>query len=311
MTRRIFSSSLVLLVLAGFSGQISAADLLYLVESGGNKVSRWKTDGNVDNANFITGVSTPWTVAFDSSNDIYLTGFTSGYVAKYGLDGSLINSNYITSGLSNPSGIAVNQTNGEIFVVNNGNNFVSKYNADGSLVNANFQDVSTSPDGILIQGTDMYVVRWASSAVGKYTNTGSSGTTINDSFITSNVDTWRPFVIARDSVGNFYVTGSDRVLKFDSNGVQDTGWVINYTGAYGLAIDSDDNLYVGAYGGTTVGKFASDGTTIDASFITGVNSVTSIAIQQNVPEPSTYALGAIASVVMGVIARRRQKAAKV
>jgi hypothetical protein len=308
MTRRIFSSSLVLLALAAYSGKLAAADLLYLVESGANKVSRWNTSGTVENANFITGVTTPWTVAFDSSLNIYLTGFTAGYVAKYTVNGSLINANYITSGTSNPSGIAVNQTNGEIFVVNNGNNFVSKYNSDGSLVNATFQNVATSPDGIMLQGNDMYVVRWASSAVGQYTNTGTSGTTINASFLTSNVPTWRPFNIARDSVGNFYVSGSDRVLKFDSSGAQDTGWVINYTGAYGLAIDSSDNLYVGAFNGTTVGKFASNGSTINANFITGVSSVTSIAIQQNVPEPSTYVLGGLATLVLSAVARRRRQA---
>lgn len=303
------ASRLFVTALALLSAQVSqAADFLYLVENGGNKVSRYFTDGSADNTNFITGVSTPSHIAFDSALNIYLTGFTSGYVAKYGLNGSLINSNFLTSGLSNPSGIAVNPSNGEIFVVNNGNNEVSKYQANGTLINATFQNVATSPDGILLEGDNMLVVRWASSAVGSYTNTGTNGTTNNASFLTSNVPTWRPFSIAKDSQGNYFVSGSDRVLKFSSAGVQDTGWVINYNGAYGLAIDSQDNIYVGAFNGTTVGKFASNGSTINANFITGVNSVTSIAIQQNVPEPSTYVLGGLATLILCAVARRRRQA---
>lgn len=305
-----FAQKLFISALALLSVQVShAADFLYLVEQGGNKVSRYFTDGTVDDANFITGVSTPSHMAFDSSLNIYLTGFTSGYVAKYALDGTVINSNFLTSGLANPLGIAVNPSNGEIFVVNNGNNQVSKYQADGVLINASFQNVATSPDGILLEGNDMLVVRWASSAVGRYTNTGVNGSTVNATFLTSNVPTWRPFSIAKDSLGNYFVSGSDRVLKFDSSGVQDTGWVINYTGAYGLAIDSQDNIYVGAYGGTSIGKFASTGATINANFITGVSSVTSIAIQQNVPEPSTYALVGIAAIVMGAASKRKRSKA--
>lgn len=308
MTHRILKPSLTLVLLTVFSGNLAAADFLYLVEYNANKVSRWNTDGSVENANFITGVSTPHSIAFDSALNIYLTGFTSGYVAKYDLDGNVINSNYITSGLANPTGIGVKQSTGEIYVVNNGNNEVSKYNADGSLINATFQNVATSPDGILIQGDDMFVVRWASSAVGLYSNTGTNGSTINASYMTTtDVSPWRPFQIARDSQGNFYVTGNDRVLKFGSDGTQVGGWVINYTGAYGVAVDSSDNIYVGAFNGTSIGKFASDSTTINANFITGVDSVTGIAIQQNVPEPSTYALGAIGTIMMAAIARRKRK----
>lgn len=311
MFRRWLCSLLALLAIPTFAGNLAAApilDLLYVVEYGANKVSRWNTNGTVQDATFIPSAPTPHSISFDSEFNVYLTGFTSGYVRKYALDGTLVNSNYITSGLSNPQGISVNQANGDIFIVNNGNNFVSKYNANGSLVNATYQNVATSPDGILVQGNDMYVVRWASSAVGKYNNSGTSGSTINSNYLTApSVGTWRPYQMASDSSGNFYVTGNDRILKFASNGTWDSGWVINYLGAYGLAIDSNDNIYVGAYSGSTIGKFAPDGTTIDANFITGVSSVTGISLQTvPVPEPSTFALVGIAGLGGLTAALRRR-----
>jgi len=55
MSQRVLFSAIALL-----SVQLShAADFLYVVQETGNKVSRYQTDGTVDNVNFISGVATP------------------------------------------------------------------------------------------------------------------------------------------------------------------------------------------------------------------------------------------------------------
>jgi len=300
----LFPAIACLLLAAGASVR---ADSLFLVqETASGKIGKYdSTTGSAINQNFITGLNTPHAMAFDSSLNIYVTGFTNNYVAKYASDGTLINSHYISSGLSNPTGIAVDAS-GKIFVVENGNNYVSKYNADGSVVNTTFINVATSPDGILISGSDMYVVRWASSAVGKYT---TDGATTNASFLSYTGITWRPYNVARDSLGNFYVTGNDRVIKFASDGTLINSNLISFTGAYGLAIDSGDNLFVGAYGGSTIAKYTTNGAVINANFITGVNNVTGIVVQ-TVPEPATSALVILGGGGLAWFACSRRKSVK-
>jgi sugar lactone lactonase YvrE len=305
------------------------ADSLYAVSSSGGSIGTYSTvTGAAINASLVTGLTTPEAIAFDPALNFYVTGFTGQYVAKYQQDGTLINSAYLTFGdFNQPSGVAVNGA-GEIFVVNNGlmpyeggsECTVSKFQADGTLINAGFVPVPGSPAGALIDGSDLYVVRWADSAVGKYTSSGTSGTILDASFLTpgAEIDTWRPFNIARDSVGNYYVTGNapftdeSMVSKFAPNGTLINARLISFPAfdqAYGLAIDSADNLYVGGYGATTVGKYRADGTVVNASFITGLPSVTSLAIQP-VPEPSAIV---VAGLGLGGLAwrigRRRDDAA--
>jgi len=231
-------------------------------------------------------------------------------VKKYDINGNLLNSNFATSGLSNPQGIAVNDANGDVFVVNIGDETVSKYSAaGGNAVAAPWVSAPDSPGGAMVDGNDLLVVRWAGSAVAKYTNlTAGSGTVTNQSFITSNVPTWRPFNIVKDSAGNYLVSGSSKVLKFNGAGVQDTNWSINYTNAYGLAIDSQGFIYVGSFGGTTVGKFNPDGTAVNLNFLTGLSSISGIGVQQNVPEPSTVVMTGIAALILAASARKRLKA---
>lgn len=294
---------------------VKAIDFLYAVDEAGNKIGKYNTDGTTVNANFIAN-STPHAMAFDATNNILVTGFTSGYVAKYDHAGNLLNANYLDPGsIANPMGIGVDGS-GSIFVINNGNNLISKYNADGSTVNAAYVDTKTgsdnpSPDGLLIQNNLVNVVKWATSNVGQYTTAGSSGSILNDNFLVApSIPTWRPFNVATDTNGNYYVTGSSVVAKFDSSGNLVNDNFISFSGAYGIAIDSNNNIYLGSQSGSSIAKYSSTGALINASLISGFSGVTNIVLERNaVPEPSTYALAAIASGVLAHIARRRKRKA--
>lgn len=304
------------------------ADTLYVVSSAAGSIGTYSSvSGTAINASLVTGLTTPEAMAFDPSLNFYVTGFTAEYVRKYTNNGTLISS--LAQGdpenptFIQPGGIAVNGA-GEIFVVNNalmnGETSVSKFTADGTIVNTNFVNAPGSPLGALVEPSgDLYVVRWAESAVGKYTSSGTSGTVINDSFLSPGaaINTWRPYNVARDSQGYFYVTGAapyddvSMVSKFAANGTLVNANLITLGAEsgtlYGLAIDSQDNIFVGTYGGTTIGKYHTDGSVVNASFITGVPSVTNIAVQPvSVPEPATIAM-ALAGVAWGGISMWRRR----
>jgi len=293
------------------------AGTLYLVSelaSPNGKVGKFNSvTGAAINANFLTGLASPHSLAFSPDlTTFYLTNFTTS-VRKYQYDGTLISSNYF-SGINQGSGITTDPATGAVFVVNNGGGggvqWLNKFNSDGTVVNNNFANVATSPDGVLIDGTAALVVRWASSAVGKYVATGTVGTTINATFLTNpGVGTWRPFNVAKDSQGNYYVTGNSRVSKFGSNGSLIAQDFITFTNAYGIAIDENDDIFVGAQNGSVVGKYSSSGAAINASFITGVSNITSIVIEP-VPEPAGIVLAAAAG-GLGALAVRRNTRARV
>lgn len=294
------------------------AGTLYLVSevaSPNGKIGKFdSTTGAAINANFLTGLASPHSMAFspDLAN-FYVTNFTTN-VAKYTYAGSLVSSNYF-SGVNQGSGITTDPATGAVFVVNNGGGggvqWLNKFNPNGTVINNNYVNVATSPDGVLIDGTAALVVRWASSAVGKYVATGTGGTpstTINASFMTNpGVGTWRPFNVAKDSAGNYYVTGNSRVSKFASNGSLIAQDFITFTNAYGIAIDENDNIFVGAQNGSVIGKYSSSGAAINSSFITGVSNVTSIVIEPvAVPEPAALAVAGVSAVgVWGLVRRRR------
>jgi hypothetical protein len=291
------------------------AGVLYLVSevaAPNGKIGKFdSTTGAAINANFVTGLASPHSLAFSpDASTFYVTNFTTS-VRKYAADGTLVSGSYF-SGVNQGSGITTDPSSGAVFVVNNGGGggtqWLNKFNPDGTVINNNFANVATSPDGVLIDGTAALVVRWASSAVGKYVATGTTGTTINATFLTNpGVGTWRPFNVAKDSQGNYYVTGNSRVSKFGPTGTLIAQDFISFTNAYGIAIDENDDIFVGAQNGSVVGKYSSTGSAINASFITGVANITGIVVAP-VPEPATYALAALGAAGLGWVVHRRRQA---
>ncbi len=75
----------------------------------------------------------------------------------------------------------------------------------------------------------------------------------------------------------------------------------------GLAFDTSGNLYAANNGNNTISKFNSSGTFL-TSWSTGLASPPRFLAFKpvTVPEPSTYALAAIATSVMAYLARRRK-----
>ena len=123
-----------------------------------------------------------------------------------------------------------------------------------------------------------------------------------------------PTGLAFDTSGRLYVSNQtgNTITRYDSSGNRigtdfvPTGQGLN--GPAGLAFDTAGNLYAANYGNNTISKYNSDGV-LQFSWSTTARP-RFLAFPTVVPEPSTYVLGAIATGLMAVIARRRKAAVK-
>ena len=138
----------------------------------------------------------------------------------------------------------------------------------------------------------------------------SSGTRIGTDFVPTGQGLNNPVGLAFDTAGNLYAANfnGNTITRYDSSGTRigtdfvPTGQGLSSPG--GLAIDSSGNLYAANIGNATISKYNSAGV-LQFSWSTTA-SPNFLAFPTVVPEPSTYVLGAIATGLMAVIARRRK-----
>jgi DNA-binding beta-propeller fold protein YncE len=155
---------------------------------------------------------------------------------------------------------------------------------------------------------DLLFVTLSDNTIVKYDTTGNVGAAIQATqatFVSSSLN--NPQGLAFDSSGNLYASnsGDNTISKFDSAGLFKSSISSNLSSPQGLAFDSSGNLYAVNAGNDSISKFNSDGNFVTRWFTTATPR--SIAFKPvAVPEPSTYALGAIAAGVMAAIARRRK-----
>jgi len=120
-----------------------------------------------------------------------------------------------------PYGLAVDSTTGVVYVADQGNHCVQKFTSDGN-----------------------FIAKW-----------GTAGEEDGELYF--------PLAVAVDTGGNVYVADHDnRIQKFSSDGAFLLGWKINVPpkgNIYGIAVDSDDHVYVADQGNHLVKKYTSDG----------------------------------------------------
>ncbi|MBW2996158.1 right-handed parallel beta-helix repeat-containing protein, partial [Candidatus Woesearchaeota archaeon] len=283
-------------------------------------IKKFSSDGTEDTANWNLTLDSgyansrdwAWSVAFDSSNNVYVVGTYSTsslstdegmWIKKFSSAGVEDTANWNLSfkqgGRSAAYSVAVDSNN-NVYVAGIGNNLVS-----GS------------------SGLDWWIKKFSSAGVEDTSNwnkTFSTGGTFSDI----------AYSVAIDSNDNVYVAGSGSNLvgstnqdlwikKFSSSGVEDTAnWNLSFDGAssvdriYSLAIDENDYVYIAGYGynlisGASSGdwwikKLHSDGTenatwnlTYDGSG--GVDEAYSLAVDPN--NPILYAVGQGTNLISG------------
>ena len=177
---------------------------------------------------------TPAAVAVDAAGNLYVTDKANQRVEKFNSSGSYVaqwGSNATTTGnFTSPTGIAVDNANGWIYVVDGNSTWprVEKFNLSGSFI-------SQIP------------------AFGTYGGTGGNGKFS------------QPQAVAVDSSGNLYVTdlegGGELVQKFNSSGTFLSQWggqgttTGTFSSIVGIAVDPSNNIYIGDGSGGSPGNY--------------------------------------------------------
>lgn len=199
----------------------------------GSAASGDATNGTANGTGTDARFSRPTGISFDASGNMYVADQTNQRIRMITPGGVV--SNIAISGFVDPTSTAV-APDGTIYVADQNSATIKKIANDAN------RTVTVFAGSGLIGSTD------GAANVAKFQN---------------------PTGIVRDSLGNLYVSEqfTYKIRKIDSNGnvstlagsgvsgfADGTGTNAKFAGCYGLAIDSNNNLYVGDYGNHRIRK---------------------------------------------------------
>lgn len=264
---------------AGFSNAQGVAynpanNTIYVADSYSSKIRTF---------NASTGAET--SIGFANATELYGPGglaLNAGvlYVANFSADtilafnaatGQAVADGFTApTGLNSPFGLAVRGTT--LFVSNLATDTLGAYNlATGAAVPGFTPPAGlNSPVGVALYGNDLFVANYGLGTVGEYDAT--TGAVLNERFVFGLSGAWGLAVLG------------DRLLVANTNGTT-----------------------VGAYGIPAAATIDNRPTSSNASFLTGLNGPTFLAV---VPEPSTWAMVGmgVAGASVGWLRRRQTEA---
>ena len=239
-------------------------------------------------------------IAFSANHAAYGAGQTAAEAGKYTM---LLNETYAA-----PASV-----DGQIFVAISGSPAtIGEYTTSGGIVNAALVSGLTTPMGIALSGSNLFVVDREDGQVDEYTTSGAmlvaplvsgldnpysvviSGTDMFvsiqnspdvDEFSTSGTAVSEPLFavgfapsgLALSGSDLFVVDGGTKIGEYTTSGATVKANLISGLSAYGFIALSGTNLF--AVSGTgSVGEYTTSGATINANLITGLKAPTGIAV---------------------------------
>ena len=306
-----------LVICAGTAlGGISAGAQNLFVIDGGSSVSEYDGSGNLVNGSYITGLNNAVGLAFDSSDNLYVSYNSDGYggVAEYNSSGSLITSTF-APGLTSAYGMTFD-TSGNLYVADYAAASYSEYDPSGNLLSQTpateefwflghelpRQGSAGSPYGLAwspITGSLYYTINAPNQVVRTDVNQLGLGSQASISLPTA------PEAVAIDSLGNAFLTlpGSGVVQEWNAALRLEVDFATGLNNPTGVALDGNNDVYVST--GSGILEYNSSGTLLDT--IGDGNTPGFLAVEpaiSPVPEPGTLALAAAGA--LGVLGCRRR-----
>ncbi len=248
--------------MALWSQALTVLGQIYVTNAFANTIGKYSLDGAVVSDSLVTGLDFPFDIAV-WGDDIYVANLSTGVVGKYTTDGAIVDASLI-SGF--PGLTALTVADGFLYVVDAVNGTVGKYNLDGTVVNAGLvMGLGSTPEGIAISGTDLFLANPGNSTIGKYTTDGGI---INRDFIIDVPDPRRLAVAAGVLYVSNYGAGSIGSYDAATGATLDAALITGLSGPLGIALSGDGlNVFVANRDGNTIGLFPTSGGGGDPDFI--------------------------------------------
>lgn len=313
----------VSIILLAIPSSIQAIDLLSVTSSlyvglDNNNIVTYDTSSGVA-ATIEASVSTftslhlnvPLGLAFDISGNLYAVNNGDNTISKFNSAGVYqTNGSIGSTRLYAPTGLAFSFDNSGVLYVNGGvdssntqvQSFIAKYNSSGLYLSSITTNTNLKyPRGIAFDPFgNLYVANAGNNTISIFNPFGGY-----QGSITTNLN--GPRGIAFDSLGNLYAAnaGSNTISKFNSAGLYQSSITTGLNGPRGIAFDSSGNLFAANTNNNSISVYSPSGAFL-TSWATGSGQPYYIAFKPiTVPEPSTYALSAIAAGLFACSRRHR------
>ncbi|OPJ58530.1 Ig-like domain-containing protein [Clostridium chromiireducens] len=249
-----------------FATTVDSLGNVYVGGLNGGSIIKYNSNG-IYQSTINSGLSSVWGLMTTSSGDMYISGGGDGRILKYKSNG-VISEVPITYDYFSPTQIASDSL-GNFYVAN-------EYNAEVIKFDSNWQYVSRLSTNNNGWGTyavaidkDNNIYTASDNGIIKMSSDGMNQTTFYSNSLNSGYYYGESYGMAFNSKGNLYVSNNNgyngyggEVIVINPSGelIQTITGTQNFSGLItGLAIDSEDNLYVADYSNSNVMKFDRNG----------------------------------------------------
>lgn len=198
---------------------------------------------------------TPYYMAIDASNNIYVTSFSTSTISKITPNGT-VTAAWATVG-AGPSGIVIDAT-GNLYTVNRTAKTISKITPNGTVTQFASLGGNEAYTISIDASGNLYAPFVNTNKIAKITSAGSA----NLSWVTFG-DGSKPFSVIFDASGNLYSANASNstVHKINSSGTILTTWTLATGSNFQLmTFDAAGNLYIACDGTSSVSKITPSGT---------------------------------------------------
>ena len=261
---------------------------IYVADFGNHRIQKFTGAGTylTQWGTFGTGngeLNEPVGVATDAAGNVYVTEYGNNRIQKFTRAGAYVATwgAYGTGAgqFDGPTGVATDAV-GNVYVTDQHNHRIQKFTGTGTFLtqwgsNGTGNGQFNYPTGVNVDaGGNVYVAEDGGDRIQKFSGAGIGVSEAPAAFLLQagtggfgNGQFNRPFGVATDATGNFYVADQDnhRIQKFSATGAYLTQWggygLENgqFTYPQGIAVDAEGDVYVVDSNNCRVQKFAADG----------------------------------------------------